>query len=90
MNKLLAAVVASAFAFGSVSGFAADAVKKDELTQEQRIDMRNRADQLTKERAAGSTQVKAATQPASKAKIHHAKKAKKVSRHDVKKTHPKT
>jgi hypothetical protein len=90
MHKLLAAIVASAFAFGSVAGFAADAVKKDELTQEQRADMRNRADQLTKERAAGSTQVKAAAQPAPKAKIHHVKKARKVSRHDVKKTHPKT
>lgn len=28
MNKLLAVIVASAFAFGSASGFAADAVKK--------------------------------------------------------------
>ena len=85
MNKLLAAIVASTFALGSVSGFAADAVKKDELTTEQRMDMRNRADQLTRERAAGSTQVKANVRHAPKAKVHQVKKTRKVSRHDVKK-----
>ena len=79
MNKLLAAIVASTFALGSASGFAADAAKKEELTQEQRIDMRNRADQLLKERAAGSTQLKTNVQHAPKAKVPHAKKTKKVS-----------
>jgi hypothetical protein len=88
MNKLLAAVVASAFVLGSASGFAADSVKKEELTKEQRVDMRNRADKLTLERAqAPTTQVK--TDAAPKAKIHHAKKAKKVSRHDGTKARPK-
>ena len=43
MNRLIAAVVASAFAFGTVSTFAADAAKKDELTVEQRSEMRERA-----------------------------------------------
>jgi hypothetical protein len=89
MHKLLAAIVASTFAFGSVSGFAADAVKKDELTQEQRVDMRSRADQLTRERAAGSTHVKAEA-PAPRAKIHRVKKTRKVSRHDVKKAQSKS
>jgi hypothetical protein len=52
--------------------------------------MRNRADQLIQARAAGATQVKTEAPQAPKAKIHHAKKAKKVSRHDVKKAQPKT
>ncbi len=83
MNKLLAAIVASTFAFGSVAGYAADAVKKEELTQEQRTEMRNRADRLVKERAQAPAPVKAQTQHAPKAKARHAKKTKKVSRHDV-------
>jgi hypothetical protein len=85
MNKLLAAVVASTFALGSVAGFAANT---EPLTQEQRTDMRSRADQLTRERAQGATPVKAQA-PAPKAKTHQVKKAKKVSRHEVKKAHPK-
>ena len=89
MNKLLAAIVASTFALGAVSGFAADAAKRDELTAEQRADMRARADQLTRARAAGTEQVNARTEhaPAAK-KMHHTGKAKKVSRHAVKKAHP--
>ena len=91
MNKLLAAIVASTFALGTVSGFAADAAKRDELTQEQRVDMRNRADQLTRARATGTEQVSVRTQhaPAAK-KIHHTGKAKKVSKHTVIKVHPKS
>ena len=49
MRKLLAAVVASAFVFGSLSGYAAEPAKKEELTKEQRADMRSRADKLTQE-----------------------------------------
>lgn len=85
MHKLLAAIVVSTLSLGSVSGFAADAVKKEELTQEQRSDMRNRADQLIKARAAGTTQAKAV---APKAKPQHARKAKKVSRHEATKARP--
>ena len=85
MHKLLAVVVASTLAFGSVAGFAADAVKKEELTQEQRTEMRNRADRLVKERAQTPAPVKAQTQHTPKAKVQHVKKTKKVSRHDVKK-----
>ncbi len=89
MHKLLAAIVASTFALGAVSGVAADAAKRDELTQEQRADMRNRADQLTRARAAGTEQVSVRTQHASAVKkIHPAGKVKKVSRHAVKKAHP--
>lgn len=90
MNKLLAAIVASAFAFGAVSAYAADAVKKDELTSEQRADMRNRADQLTRARAAGTEQTSTKAKPATK-KIHHSgKKTTKVTRHSVKKVQPKS
>ena len=89
MNKLLAAIVASAFAFGAVSAYAADAVKKDELTSEQRADMRNRADQLTRARATGTEQVSTKAQPATK--VHHSgKKTTKVTRHPMKKIQPKS
>jgi RNA processing factor Prp31 len=89
MNKLLAAIVASTFAFAATAGMAADAVKKEELTQDQRTEMRNRADRLIKERAQAPTQVKADKQGAPKAKAPHAKKTKKVSKHSVKKAAPK-
>ncbi len=90
MNKILAAVVASAFAFGSVSGYAADTAKKEELTKEQRVDMRNRADKLTQERAQAPTPVKANAAKTPAAKTKHVKKAKKVSHRNVTKTQPKT
>jgi hypothetical protein len=83
MNKILAAVVASTIALGSASVFAAAA--KQELTQEERVEMRNRADQL-KARAATPAAVKAVDQTAPKTKKPHAKKSKKVSKHDAKKT----
>jgi Ni/Co efflux regulator RcnB len=90
MNKLLAAIVASAFAFGAVSSYAADAVKKDELTSEQRADMRNRADQLTRARAAGTEQTSTKAQPATRKIQHSGKKTTKVTRHPVKKAQPKS
>jgi hypothetical protein len=88
MNKLLAVVVASTFVFGSVAGYAADTMKKEELTQEQRADMRGRAEKLTRERAQAPTQVKTSAPHTFKVKTHHPKKTKKVSRIDVKKTRP--
>ncbi len=52
MNKLLAVAVAAVFAFGSASGFAqTPAKKKEELTKEERGEMRNRAEKLRAERA---------------------------------------
>lgn len=90
MNKLLAAIVASTFVFASTAGMAADAAKKrEDLTQEQRSEMRNRADKLVKERAQAPTPVKADKQGTPKAKAPHAKKTKKVSKHVVKKSTPK-
>jgi hypothetical protein len=52
MNKVLAAVVATTFAWGSASGFAADAAKKTELTNEERMELRIRAEKLAAERTA--------------------------------------
>ena len=88
MNKLLATIVASTFAFSCVTGFAADSPKKEELTKEQRIEMRARADRLATERATTGNQVKAEVKPAAKVK-KHAKKTQKVSKHTVRKTHAK-
>ncbi len=53
MKKSIAAVVASAFAFATVSTYAADAAKKDELTVEQRAELRERVAKLKAERAKG-------------------------------------
>jgi ABC-type transporter Mla subunit MlaD len=54
MNQLLAAIVASVFAFGSAAGYAADApAKKEDLTKEERADLRARAEKLTTARAQG-------------------------------------
>lgn len=89
MKKLLAAIVISTLALVSVTGFAADSAKRDELTQDQRADMRNRAEKLTAERAAGASHVKADTKHAPKAKKHHAGKTHKASGHHAKKTQAK-
>ena len=88
MNKLLAAIVASTFALSCASGFAADAPKKEELTKDQRTEMRARADRLAAERATAGTQVKAEVKPAPKMK-KHSKKTQKISKHNAKKTHAK-
>ncbi len=89
MHKLIAVFVASTFAFTSVS-FAATAVKKEDLTQEQRTDMRARADQLTRTRTAESTQqAKTRVEPAPQAQAKPVKKSRKVSR-TAKKAQPKT
>jgi hypothetical protein len=51
MNKLLVAIVASTFVLGSASGFAADAVKKNEaLTADQKTEVRDRVERLKAER----------------------------------------
>lgn len=51
MNKVLIALVASGFVLGSASGFAADAAKKkEELTTEQKTEIRDRVERLKAER----------------------------------------
>jgi hypothetical protein len=88
MNKLLAAIVASTFALSCASGFAANAPQKEELTKDQRIEMRARADRLAAERATVGTRVKAEVKPVSKVK-KHVKKTQKISKHYATKTHAK-
>ena len=89
MNKLVAVIVASAFAFSSAAGFAADtAKKKEELTKEDRVEMRNRAERLKADRMAqGPTQEKSVVEKTHKAKAHHTPKTK--NKPEVKKAEPK-
>jgi hypothetical protein len=65
MNKLLLAIVASTFALGAASGFAADAVKKkEELTAEQKTEIRDRVERLKSERANAEQKKDAPATPA--------------------------
>jgi len=70
MHKLTAVIVASAFALGSVSGFAQNtAKKKEELTKEERAEMRNRAEKLKAERMTHpAPRAERSTQPAAQEK----------------------
>ena len=62
MNKLLVTTLAAIFASFAGASFAANGTMKlEDLSKEQRMDMRSRADQLTADRAAGR-QTKAADQ----------------------------
>lgn len=77
MNKLLLAVVASAFAFGSASGFAADAIKKkEELTTEQKTEIRDRVERLKADRVKGEHANTTPATPAKKAEPKRTSKAK--------------
>jgi hypothetical protein len=98
MNKLLAVLIASTFALGSASGFAADSVKKkEELTAEQISEIRDRAARLKSERANAEQAKTTPTAPAKKAEPKHTSKAKtlngktapKVTGTTLKKTPPK-
>lgn len=56
MIKAIVVLAASAFALGSTAGFAADAVKKkEELTAEQKSEIRDRVERLRAERAKADT-----------------------------------
>ena len=91
MNKLLAAIVLSTFAFGSASGFAADTAfkKKEELTREERMDMRDRAERLAAERAAHGSMQRASVTKTPKAHKHYTHRTKKGTKPAVKKAEPK-
>ena len=80
MNKLIAAAVATAFALGTVSTFAADAAKKDELTTQERAEMRDRAERMKTERATGAQQAQKTVHKTTQKKHKKARKAKRVSR----------
>ena len=91
MNKLVAVIVASTFALSSAAGFAADtAKKKEELTKDERSDMRDRAEKLTTARAQGLPEHHVAAGQ-TKAKKHHTMSKKEATPAPaVKKTEPKT
>jgi len=73
MNKLLVAIVASTFVLGSASGFAADTVKKkEELTAEQKTEIRDRVERLKADRAR-TEQIKTTPAPAKAAPKHTSK-----------------
>lgn len=77
MNKLLIAIVASTFALGSASGFAADAAKKkEELTAEQKTEIRDRVERLKGERAKAEQAKTTPAAPAKKADPKRTSKAK--------------
>jgi hypothetical protein len=78
MNKLVAVIVASTFALGSAAGFAADTAKKEELTKEEKGDMRARAEKLTAARAQGVPEHHVADDQ-TKAKKHHTKSKKETT-----------
>ncbi len=65
MNKVIAAAIASTLVFGSAAAVAASPTpaKKEELTREQRADMRNRAEKLTAERSSSARPSSAASMP---------------------------
>jgi hypothetical protein len=84
MNRFIAAVVASAFAFGTVSTFAADAAKKDELTVEQRSEMRDRAARMKEH---GQQTVAPAQDKMHKKSVKPRKHTKKVVKRAHRKAH---
>jgi hypothetical protein len=91
MKRLIAAVIASAFAFGTVSTFAADAAKKDELTVEQRAEMRDRAARMKEQGQQTTAPAQDKVQKKSVKQKHSAKHStkhvKKAAKHSGKKTH---
>ena len=63
LNKLLVTSAAAIFALSAAASFAAGGtLKLEELTKEQRTDMRSRADQLLADSAANGGNVKAVAQ----------------------------
>jgi hypothetical protein len=90
MNKLLALFVASAFALGSASGIAAEpAKKKEELSAEQKTEIRDRVERLKAERAKADAAKATTTTPAApkadapKKTSKAAKPAKRVAKADT-------
>jgi outer membrane murein-binding lipoprotein Lpp len=76
MHQLLVAIVVSTFSLSSTASFAAGTLKLEELTKEQRMDMRSRADQLTADRTANGGKTQAVVEQAPKVKKPRAAKPK--------------
>ena len=92
MSRLLALIVASTFVFGSAAGFAADTApkKKEDLTKEERAEMRSRADKLIAQRATQpAAQAKAVEKAPAKAKKQTHKQHKNAP-HEAKPAQPRT
>ena len=76
MNKLLVTLVATSFALGSASAFAADALKKkEELTSEQKTEIRDRAERMKTDRANADKAKNTPAAPAKKAESKRTSKA---------------
>jgi hypothetical protein len=82
MSKLIAAIITATFALGAAPGYAQSTYKKEELTETQKTEIRERVTRLQAERAKAdqertTTPVKgkAPAKQSSKAKKVHAKKA---------------
>lgn len=84
MNKLLVTLVASVFTFAAASGFAADAMKKkEELTAEQKTEIRDRVERMKAERAKteqAKTTAPSTPAPAKKAEPKRTSKATTVKK----------
>ena len=92
MKRVIAAVIASAFAFGTVSTYAADAAKKDELTVEQRAEMRERAARMKEQGQNASVPVQDKMQKSvvkdKRSDVKPRKHKKKVVKRTHRKAHP--
>lgn len=90
MNKMIAAAVASVFAFAATSTLAADAARKDELTIEQRAEMRERAAQMKthREQAPVQDKVEKKAQKAKTSAVDHSRKVKGTAKRDARKVRP--
>jgi hypothetical protein len=76
MRQVLAALVAATFGLGSLSVLAASAPQKTEMTQEEKAELRQRADRMKTARAEAPAPAAAAPH-ATKAKATKVKKARK-------------
>jgi hypothetical protein len=76
MNKLIAIAAASIFAMAAFSSQAADVRKADELTAQERIELRQRADLLTARGVHGPAVSSDGYQDAHATKVKKTKKAK--------------
>ena len=85
MYKVIAAVIVSAFAFGSTATFAQTAGKSEELTVEQRAEMRERAARLKAQGPQPPVQdkVEKKAEKAKSSAVHDTHKAKHASAHKM-------
>jgi hypothetical protein len=76
MTKLITVAVASMFAVAAFSSQAADVRKADELTSQERVELRQRADRLTAEGVHGPVVASAGYSDAHATKVKKTKKVK--------------